>query len=97
MPDLIQIWSEASMPRGNKLMLTKIRVELFPPPLVAMATTKSSKIFITESSGWISRFFHGKVPHVIVYQIKGNYDDIHNKIATRGKGPISLYDLHRNS
>jgi len=38
-------------------MFTNIRVELSPPPLVAMATTKYSKILITESSGWISKLF----------------------------------------
>ena len=63
-----------------------------------MTTTKSSKIFITESSGWISKLiFHSKVPHVTVYQIHEVYDDIHKKIVARGKGPIFIYDLYRTS
>lgn len=62
-----------------------------------MATTKSSKIFITESSGWISKLlFHSKVLNLTVYQICRNYDDIHKESAPpphQGKGlfPYKIY------
>ena len=56
-----------------------------------MATTKSSKIFISESNGWISKlFFNSKVPHVTVYQIERNYDDIHKKYGRQGGGAYFL-------
>ena len=96
MPDLIQILSEASGPRGNKLILTKIRVELSPPLLPWQPPNLQKSSSLNTVDGFQS-FFYSKVPHVTVYQINGNYDDIHKKIATRGKGPISLYDLFRKS
>ena len=60
-----------------------------------MATTKSSKIFISESSGWISKlFFNSKVPHVTVYQIERNYDDIHKKYGRQGGRGLFPYMIY---
>ena len=56
-----------------------------------MATTKSSKIFISESSFDFKTFFcNSKVPYVTVYQIERNYDDIHKKYGRQGGGAYFL-------
>ena len=92
MPDLFQIWSEASVPRGNKLMLTKIRVELFPPPppLLPWQPPNLQKSSSLNPVDGFQGFFHSKVPHVTVYQIYGNYDDIHKKNSRQGEGAYFL-------
>ena len=89
MPDLFQIWSEASVPRGNKLMLTKIRVELSPPLLPWQPPNLQKSSSLNPVDGFQS-FFHSKFPHVTVYQIYGNYDDIHKKYSRQWEGAFFL-------
>ena len=96
MPDLIQILSEASGPRGNKLILTKIRVELSPPLLPWQPPNLQKSSSLNPVDGF-QGFFTGRFLMWLSIRFMAIMMISIKKIVARGKGPIFLYDLYRNS
>ena len=70
-------------------MLTKIRVELSPPLLPWQPPNLQKSSSLNPVDGFQS-FFHSKVPHVTVYQLYGNFDDILKKNSCQGEGAYFL-------